>query len=349
MIGAPVALEGLEVRAGDFSLRGIELELWAGEYLAILGPTGAGKTLLLETVAGLRRPRAGRVLIAGADVTRLPPERRGIGYVFQDYALFPHLSVFENIAFGLRLRRLPRGELRRRVGELAELVGIGDLLSRGIEGLSGGERQRVALARALVLSPQALLLDEPLSALDPQHRQGLQRTLRELHRTLYPTVLHVTHDFQEAVALGEEVAVLHGGKLAQVGPAEEVFRRPNSPRVAEFVGARNIFSGRVSPDGKRFLVDDREFTVLPSRPGPAHAVVRPEDVLVSLAPISSSARNAFRGRVVEVEERGPVVYVTVDVPPRFVAAITWESLTNLGLRVGMKVYISFKATAVHVF
>lgn len=349
MIGAPLALQGLEVRAGDFSLSGIDLGLRAGEYLAILGPTGAGKTLLLETVAGLRRPRAGRILVAGTDVTPLPPERRGMGYVVQDYALFPHLSVFENIAFGLRLRRLSKGEIRRRVGEMAVLVGIEELLTRGVEGLSGGERQRVALARVLAIQPRALLLDEPLSALDPQHRQGLQRTLRDLHSALSPTVLHVTHDFEEAAALGEKVAVLYGGRIAQVGPVEEVFRRPASPEVAGFLGARNVFSGRLSDDGRSFSVDGLEISVVPTKGWATHAMVRPEDVLVSLSPISSSARNTFRGRVVELERRGPVAYVTVEVPPRFVAAVTRESLEELGLREGVEVYISFKATAVHLF
>ena len=349
MIGASLALRGLEVQAGDFSLTGVELELAAGEYLVILGPTGAGKTLLLEAVAGLRRPRAGRVFIEGVDVTPLPPERRGIGYVVQDYALFPHLSVFDNIAFGLRLRRLPRGECTRRVRESAELLGIQGLLDRRIQGLSGGERQRVALARALVLSPRALLLDEPLSALDPPNRQGLQRALQELHRALGPTVLHVTHDFQEAAALGEEIAVLLEGRIAQWGPAEEVFRRPSSPQVAEFLGARNIFTGRVCRDGRAFRTEGIELAVVTSLRGPAHALVRPEDILVSKAPLSSSARNTFRGRVVEVEKRGPLAYVTVDVPPRFVAAITRESLAELSLEEGKEVYISFKAAAVHVF
>ena len=349
MIGAPLALEDLEVQAGAFRLVGIDLAVRAGGYLVILGPTGAGKTLLLETVAGLRRPRRGRILLDGADITSLPPEKRNIGYVFQDYALFPHLSVFENIAFGLRLRRLPRGELVRRVRGMAQLLGIEKLLPRRIDGLSGGERQRVALARALVLSPRALLLDEPLSALDPARRRELQQVLKKLHRALSPTVLHVTHDFEEAVALGEEVAVLLRGRLAQVGTPEEVFRRPATPEVAEFVGARNVFFGEVSPDGRRFKVDGKGFEVVSELSGPAHAVVRPEDILVSLSPIASSARNCLRGKVVEIEERGPLVYVTVNVPPLFTAAITRESLSELRLQEGMEVYISFKASAVHVF
>ncbi|HAF70491.1 MAG: Molybdate/tungstate transport system ATP-binding protein [Acetothermia bacterium 64_32] len=349
MKGASLVLEDLRVKAGSFLLSGVDLRVRGGGYLVILGPTGAGKTVLLEAVAGLRRPAAGRVLLGGEDVTPLPPERRNVGYVFQDHALFPHLSVFGNIAFGLRLRRLPRRELARRVEGMARLLGIEKLLPRRIEGLSGGERQRVALARALVIQPRALLLDEPLSSLDPARRQELQRLLEHLHQELLPTVLHVTHDFEEAVALGEEIAVLQEGRIAQVGPAEEVFRRPATPEVAEFLGARNVLSGQVSPDGRRFKLDGTELEVVSRLSGPAHAAVRPEDILLSLSPIATSARNCLRGRVMGIERKGPLVYVTVDVPPTFIVAITPESLSELGLAEGMEVYLSFKASAVHVF
>ena len=246
-------IKSLWVELEEFRLCDINLEIAAGEYFVVLGPTGAGKTVLLETIAGLHRPRRGRILLAGEDITHAPPERRGIGFVYQDYALFPHLSVAGNIAFGLRLRGMGRGEIEKRVAAIGRLLGIEHLLHRMPGTLSGGEAQRVALARALVIEPRLLLLDEPLSALDPETREGLQRELGRIHRELGTTTIHVTHDFEEAVALGDRIAVLREdrldeglreGRIVQVGRPEEIFRRPASEFVARFVGVRNIFRGQ---------------------------------------------------------------------------------------------------------
>ncbi len=347
-----LSVRGLEVEAGQFRLSGIDISAAAGEYLVLLGPTGAGKTILLETIAGLRRVRRGEIKLNGEDVTHLPPERRNIGFVYQDYALFPHLPVSDNIAFGLRLHREGRTEIERKVRWISSLIGISDLLPRRIDGLSGGERQRVALARALVLSPRALLLDEPLGALDPQYREELQQVLSRLHRELSPTTVHVTHDFEEAISLGDRVAVMEGGRIVQEGSVDEIFRRPASPFVARFVGARNVFPGEVIPEeggGSEFVTNGVRLAVVTDITGPAHAAVRPEDILISHAPLSSSARNSMHGRITEIIDRGMVVYVRVTVPPDFVCAITRQSLAQMDLRLGMEVYISFKASAVHVF
>jgi len=222
-------VRGLALRAGGFRLSGIDLSAESGEYIVLLGPTGAGKTILLEAIAGLRRPAGGRILLDGHDITETPPERRGIGFLYQDYALFPHLTVAENIAFGLRARRIPRDEIRTRVEEIARLLKIEILLPRRPGSLSGGERQRVGLGRALAIAPPLLLLDEPLSALDPEMREGLQRELLQVHRTLRTTTVHVTHDFEEAIGLGDRVAVMDQGTIVQKGTAEEIFRRPGSP------------------------------------------------------------------------------------------------------------------------
>jgi ABC-type sugar transport system ATPase subunit len=230
-----IRVEGLQVRAGDFSLVIDQLNVAPGEYLMILGPTAAGKTVLLEAVAGLRRPAAGTVWFGPRDVTAEPPERRRTGLVYQNYALFPHLTVAENIGFGLR--RANRG----RVHELAELLRIGHMLDRNPEGLSGGEQQRVALARALAVEPELLLLDEPLSALDAPTRLELRGELKRLHQELGATVMHVTHDLDEAMALGDKVAVLISGELRQVGPPGQVTRSPADVQVAVLVGAANIF------------------------------------------------------------------------------------------------------------
>jgi len=345
-------VENLWVDLDEFHLREIELDIAPGEYFVILGPTGGGKTVLLETVAGLHQPQKGRIILDGEDITGVPPERRGVGFVYQDYMLFPHLSVAANIAFGPRLQSRDRKAIEARVAEIAQLLGIAHLLHRKPETLSGGEQQRVALGRALVVEPRLLLLDEPLSALDPATREGLQRELARLHRELGTTTVHVTHDFEEAVALGDRIGVVHEGRVVQVGPPEDIFRRPGSEFVARFVGVRNVFRGEVRPgaDGHDVLhLDGLEIAVVTDRAGEVHGSLRPEDIVLSQEPLRSSARNSFRGRIVEVADRGTVVYVTVRVPPDFTCVITRTSLEEMELREGAEICIAFKASAVHVF
>ncbi|MGC9398189.1 MAG: tungstate ABC transporter ATP-binding protein WtpC [Anaerolineae bacterium] len=349
-----VQIEDLCVDLGEFHLRGIDLEIGAGEYFVVLGPTGAGKTVLLETIAGLFAPQRGRILMAGEEITNRPPERRGVGFVYQDYALFPHLNVAENIAFGLKQRKdLGSLAIEKRVEEIGRMLSIDPLLHRRPRTLSGGEQQRVALARALAVEPQLLLLDEPLSALDPETREGLQQELARLHHELGTTTLHVTHDFEEAVALAQRIAVMHEGRLVQVGEPEEIFRRPTDAFVARFVGVRNVFQGQIRPgdrDGFRTLaLDGLEMAVVTERSGDVHASLRPEDIVLSPAPLHSSARNCFRGRIVGLADRGTLIYVTVDVPPDFTCVITRRSLEEMALHTGKEIYLAFKASAVHIF
>jgi len=356
-----VQIRDLWLELKEFRLREINLEIAEGEYFVILGPTGAGKTILLETIAGLHRPRRGRILLAGEDVTRAPPERRGIGFVYQDYALFPHLSVGGNIAFGLRLRSMGPDTIKERVDAISRLLRIEHLLHRVPGTLSGGEAQRVALARALVVEPGLLLLDEPLSALDPETREGLQRELRQIHRELGTTTLHVTHDFEEAVALGDRIAVLkeeragnsrREGKIVQVGTPEQIFRHPADEFVARFVGVRNIFRGEAHPakNGYKLIsLDGLSIAAVTELEGPVHVSIRAEEIILSRRALRSSARNSLRGRIVDISDRGTTVYVTVHIPPDFVCMITKRSLREMELRKGLEVHVAFKASAVHVF
>jgi len=350
---ASVRVRDLWIDLKEFHLRQINLAIAAGEYFVILGPTGSGKTVLLETIAGLHQPRRGRILFSGQDVTNAPPEKRGIGFVYQDYALFPHLSVMENVAFGLKLRGVKRKTIKESVTSISRLVGIDPLLHRRPKTLSGGESQRVALARALVVEPQLLLLDEPLSALDPEMREELQRELARLHRQLGTTTLHVTHDFEEAVALGDRIAIMNKGQIVQVGSPEEIFRKPDSEFVARFVGVKNIFKGEVRPGESGYKVlpldDGVEIVLITELSGQVHASIRPEDILIAREAIRSSAQNSFRGHITDIVDKGTVVYVTVRIPPEVTCMITKRSLKEMKLREGLKVHIAFKTAAVHVF
>ncbi|MDR3568856.1 MAG: ATP-binding cassette domain-containing protein [Syntrophobacteraceae bacterium] len=238
-------LEDICLNLGHFQLRDIRLHVEAGTYLALLGSTGTGKTVLLETIAGMHTPRSGRIYIRGQDATRLAPEKRRLGIVYQDSALFPHLTVFSNIAFGLRLKGCPGGEIKKAVEDMAAFLEIEPLLKRRPNRLSGGERQRVALARALVIKPYVLLLDEPLSALDRALRRRVQNELKRIHEELGVTIIHITHDVAEAFLLSDRLAVMKGGRILQEGAPDEVCNRPASRSVAELTGIENLIEARV--------------------------------------------------------------------------------------------------------
>ncbi len=349
-----IRLEGLTVDAGDFTLTDVTFDVPAGGYGLVIGPTGSGKTTLLESIAGHTRPRAGRVLLDDRDASGLPPEARGVGFVYQQYHLFPHLTVAENIGYGLR-REGPAAR-RARVEALAAMLGIGDLLGRSVHRLSGGEQQRAAIARALAPRPRVLLLDEPFAALDPSTRRALRRELRALHEREGTTTLQVTHDFDEALRLGERVAVLADGRVAQAGTPEEVFRHPNSAFVARFIGAGNVIAGRVRwlgappADGESAAAtfDAGAFVleVVAERDGPAHAVLRPEDLTLSRLVPEGSARNHVRATVAVLERTGPVTLVHLDAGRPLVASLTTASVDALGLAPGVPVVATAKATAV---
>ncbi len=346
-----LAIDSLQVSVDSFQLRNFSLVANKGEYTIILGPTGAGKTILLETIAGLHAVRSGRIVLENEEITHLAPERRRIGFVYQDYMLFPHLSVAKNIGFGLRMRGDDRNVVTEKTVGIATMLGIEHILSRMPTGLSGGEKQRVALARALVIEPRLLLLDEPLSALDPELRESLQAEISQVHDRLSTTTLHVTHDFEEAISLGDRIAVINEGGIEQVGTVDDVFRHPSSEFVARFVGARNLFGGVVEhgEGGSVLSHDGVKIAVVTDRGGPAHVSIRPEDILISRGEIHSSARNSYRGKITKIVDRGPLIYVTVCVPLPFVVIITRRSLVEMALEVGMEVYIVFKASAVHLF
>jgi sulfate transport system ATP-binding protein len=235
-----IVVEGITKRFGDFTaLENVSVSVEAGSLTALLGPSGSGKSTLLRVIAGLERPDAGRVLIDGEDMTRQPPQRRGVGFVFQHYAAFKHMTVAKNVAFGLEIRRRPKAEIKQRVEELLDLVQLGGLAKRYPAQLSGGQRQRMALARALAVEPSVLLLDEPFGALDARVRKELRTWLRRLHDEVHVTTIFVTHDQEEAMDVAEQIVVMNSGRVEQVAGPRDLYEHPANEFVMGFVGPAN--------------------------------------------------------------------------------------------------------------
>jgi putative spermidine/putrescine transport system ATP-binding protein len=254
-----VRVTGLHKRYGDVhALAATHLSVRMGEFFTLLGPSGSGKTTLLRLIAGFERPDGGTIELAGKDVTRLPPFARDVNTVFQDYALFPHMTIAENIEYGLKVHRVGRQDRRQRVARALDMVQLGGLGGRKPAQLSGGQRQRVALARAIVNEPQVLLLDEPLGALDLKLRQHMQRELLRIQREVGITFIYVTHDQEEALTMSDRIAVLNLGRIEQVGPPAEVYEQPKTAFVADFIGVSNL----IERDGRQLTVRPEKITIL---------------------------------------------------------------------------------------
>ena len=346
-----IRIENVSKDLGEFKLNDVTLHVNDGEYFIILGPTGAGKTILLETIAGIYRPDSGRVFLNETDVTDVLPKDRHISMVYQDYMLFLHLTVEGNIGFGLRQKKIAKSEIKAKVNEIAELLGVSHLLNRYPGTLSGGEKQRIAIARAVVTEPEVLLLDEPLSALDARTTGRLQGEIARIHEITGTTTIHVTHSFGEAFALGDRIAVMCGGRIIQVGTPDEVFRRPNSRFIADFVGVENLFRGRsvVHDDLSLVHVDGICMVSSSLKSGDVSISIRPEDILISKEKSRTSARNEFFGEIVDARNMGAIVRLVVDVGVPFVVMLTKQSYEDMGLLCGVHVWIVFKASSVHLF
>jgi ABC-type Fe3+/spermidine/putrescine transport system ATPase subunit len=294
----PVRVEGIRKRYGAAAaLHEVTLDFPAGGFTTLLGPSGCGKTTLLRIIAGFLEPDAGTVHVGGRDVGAMPPWRRRIGFVFQSYALWPHMTVHENVSYGLRLRGLARAEVASRVHGALERIGMGALGGRHPGQLSGGQQQRVSLARALVLEPDVLLLDEPLSNLDAQLRVEMRREIRRLQREVGITTIYVTHDQEEALQLSDVIAVMSQGRVEQVGTAEEVYTRPRSPFVATSLGAATLLRGQAQADGTLLVAGQRVPLSLPADLAGRTVLVavRPESVALS----AYGAPGALRATVTE--------------------------------------------------
>jgi putative spermidine/putrescine transport system ATP-binding protein len=316
-------LESLIKRYGELhAVDDVSLDVRPGEFLTLLGPSGSGKTTTLKIVAGFANPDSGRVVLDDRDLTRVPPYKRDVGMVFQNYALFPHMTASQNVAFPLEMRRVPRDEVRRRTESALERMHLAGLRDRYPRQLSGGQQQRVAVARAIVYEPRLLLMDEPLGALDKKLRESLQLELMHLSHELAVTVLYVTHDQDEALVMSDRIAVYRDGRIQQLGTGEELYERPVSRFVAEFVGESNLFSGRIASnapivdhDGGPIRVTDDELRRSGLRAGElALVMVRPERVrlLPEGAPLPEDAATVLPGRIKEAIYMGTVRKVAVD-------------------------------------
>ena len=323
-----IDVRGVAKRFGDFeALREVSVEVKQGELLALLGPSGSGKTTLLRIIAGLEFADRGEVWFDGEDVAERRARDRKVGFVFQHYALFRHMSVFENVAFGLRVKsrreRPAEAEIERRVHELLRLVQLDGLAGRLPSALSGGQRQRVALARALAVEPRVLLLDEPFGALDSRVRKELRRWLRRLHDELGLTSLFVTHDQEEALELADRVVVMNGGKIEQVGTPEDVYHRPATPFVYEFLGEVNVFHARFEAEG-----ESRRSRVY----------VRPHLLEIDHHPTGDGS---LRARIERIHAAGPIVKVELlaEAGVRLSAELSQDRLRELALERGAEVFV----------
>lgn len=348
-----VKLDGVSRNFGDVvAVDRVSIDIQEGEFFSLLGPSGCGKTTTLRMMAGFEFPDQGAVYIRGEDVTWAEPNKRPVNMVFQAYELFPHMTVYENVAYGLKLKKLPKTEIKERVTSMLEIVGVGGLERRAADQLSGGQQQRVALARALVNRPAVLLLDEPLSALDVKLRKRMQFELKSIQEELGTTFVYVTHDQEEALLMSDRIAIMHQGRLLQVGSPREVYEQPADPFVADFVGTLNDFSIRVDTLDGQFAVMNLDgnhrarvrVTNVPRMGVDLRSALRPERLRVSLDN-NGSEDSILPGQVSEVVYVGPITQYLVETPIGTLTAHHVSDRQSLRIGKGATVVVSWSDEA----
>jgi multiple sugar transport system ATP-binding protein len=353
--GEKLELEELTKYFGNFcAVDHLTLEVNPGEFLSLLGPSGCGKTTTLNMIAGLLEPTYGRILIGGRDVTYLPPIERKVGLVFQSYAVFPHMTVYENLAFGLKVRKMPKAEIDKKVKEVASLLQLEDVLNVKGGKLNLDQTQRTALGRAMVIEPTFFLLDEPLSNLDPALRAVMRVKLKQLQKELSQTVVYVTHDQLEAMSMADRIAVMNAGKLQQVGTPEEVYNNPTNKFVANFIGSptMNFIDCTLTEKDTRMLLDAEDFTIDVTRfgevlkkeaCGPEVVLgIRPEHVQISLERV----KNCIEGKVALVEPLGRMTVAHIMISDIHIQVIC---PANFKVEYGSKVWVKFDTEHMHIF
>ena len=341
-------LDHISKTLGSFKVEGISFSVSEGDYFVLLGESGVGKSILLEIITGLMSADSGTIVMEGRDITNEKIQKRGIGLVYQDQVLFPHMTVRENIAYPLKCRGVKADQRNLEVEQFADKVGVTHLLDRDSGTLSLGEAQRTALARTLASKPKVLLLDEPLASLDIKAKSEMRALLRQINKE-GQTVIHVTHDFEEAIALAQKITVLEAGAVAQSGTLEEIFQQPKSEFIANFVGIKNFYHGtlkRVSDDLGSFAVNGLSFDIGGENEfGEGSLILRSEDITLSKEEPHSSARNHFKGTVIDIEPARNGVEVRVDVGVPVAALILRESLETMALSIDDEIWVNFKACA----
>jgi len=298
-----ISIHNLNINLKEFNLYDINLSIDKNEFFALMGPTGAGKTVLLEAIAGLVPLLRGKIFVGEREVTKLPPEKRGISIVYQDYALFPHLTVLQNITYGLHFQKIDKTNAEKRLHRLLGVLNLFDLKNRFPVNLSGGEKQRVALARALIVEPEVLLLDEPLSSLDPNFREEIRSALKRLHQSSNTTFLMVTHDFADVLSLAGRAAVMNKGHIEQIGNVREIFEKPASPFVADFVGMKNLYEASFNKTYS--VVSGLKIDIGRAvNPSSRYLAIRPEDIILSREKFTSSMRNNYSGIISQINNHG---------------------------------------------
>lgn len=341
-------LDNISVKLGNFKLENINLELDKGDYYVLLGKSGVGKTVLLEIIAGLIKPDSGNVFLKNENITNEKIQNRKVGIVFQDYSVFPHLNVKQNIAYSLKGKKLSSSQKESLINQYAELTEVTHLLNRDTTNLSGGELQRVALARMLISEPECLLLDEPLSSLDVQMKGGLRDLLRQINQSGV-TILHVTHDYEEAIALSNKVAVIHEGEIVQKGATKEVFQKPATEFVANFTGIKNFYvaefygTNNAKVNGKLDLHVSNKDQIKSGK-----IIIRGEEIILSNEKLDSSATNNFKGRITQIIPYLTNYEVIVDIGIDLTVVISEESLLKFNFRKDSEVWVSFKSTVVKI-
>lgn len=339
-------LKNISVKLGEFQLKNINLQLEKGDYYVLLGKSGVGKTVLLEIIAGLIKHGTGQVILNNEDITKYKIQNRKVGIVFQDYSIFPHLNVWQNILFPVKKRKISKKGKEELVKKYAELTNISHLLNRNPQNLSGGELQRVALARTLITEPICLLLDEPLASLDVQLKGGLRNLLRKINQKGV-TILHVTHDYEEAIALSNKVAVIHEGEIIQKGLTKEVFKRPVNEFVANFTGIKNFFIAEFLSENTAKINGKVQIKV--SNKDDLHKgkiIIRGEEIILSNNKIESSATNNFKGTIIQIIPYLTNYEVIVDIGIDLTVVISEESLTKFEFKEGSGVWVAFKSSAI---
>ena len=332
-------------------MKNINLAIADAEYLVLLGPTGAGKTLLLETIMGFYEPDGGRILIDGQEVTVLAPEKRGIGYVPQNSVLFPHLTVRQNIAFGLKMHGAEKARQDKTVDHIIDLVNLKSIEHRSPASLSGGEKQKVALARVLAIDSKLVLLDEPLASVDVETARQLRYELRRLHKEQGKTVIHVTHSLIEGFGLADKIALMKDGEIVQVGNVKELLAKPKNEFAARLLGYDNVFRAKIVQTERDFSILDVEgvkFKVTGEVTHVGLVAVRPEDITVELSPINDLNANVLRASILDYTDLGPIVMMDTNAGLPMKVVLAKSSFIEKGLETGKEVWLKFKNATVKI-